>query len=96
MSGEIRHLNDAERQALINNTSEAHPLRTVNIDVLSVNYERSPGGFCVCMIIKPSGDNAAVIYRGASRKSYKDEPNRVKGEMLAFVRAVKYSRGVTV
>lgn len=60
-----------------------------------VSYENMQGGFCVCILELMTIDSGmSVLYRGASRRSYKDARNPIKGEMLAFSRAVLYSRPV--
>jgi len=71
---------------------------------LEVSYEFLQGGFCVCIIIQRemtkhrnvSSRHIKAIYRGASRRSYKDTHNDTKGEMQAFCRALRCSRGVEV
>lgn len=69
-----------------------------------VSYERMQGGFTVCLLVlvglaneNPENDPVTVyLWRGVSRRSYKDKLNPIRGEMLAFRRAVLFSRTVTL
>lgn len=73
---------------------ESHPFVTAP-NLAEVSYENIQGGFCVCIVKTPIGiENGYLVYRGASRRSYKDARNVLRGEMLAFNRAILYSRGV--
>lgn len=86
----------------------ANDARVVDIDSLVVSYERMQGGFTICILLlrgqtvedmlgEPIDDKYPdLLWRGASRRSYRDARNPVRGEMLAFSRAVLYSRPVTV
>lgn len=69
-----------------------HPLADPNL-MASVSYENMQGGFCVCIIVIPAYPHRLVL-RGASRRSYKDPRKPIRGEMLAFSRAILYSRPV--
>lgn len=68
------------------------------IDSARISYEKMQGGFCVCVIIVQKSlshpEFGYLILRGASRRSYKDPRNDIRGEMLAFSRALLYSRPV--
>lgn len=73
---------------------ESHPFVTAP-NLVEVSYENIQGGFCVCIVKTPVNMTYGyLIFRGASRRSYKDTRNSLRGEMLAFNRAVLYSRGV--
>lgn len=75
---------------------ESHPLLNPNVTTL-VSYENMQGGFCVCVVIIPKSSYSEygyLVYRGASRRSYKDPRKPIRGEMLAFNRAILYSRPV--
>lgn len=64
---------------------------------LRVSYERLSGGFCVCVIVaQETKKQTPVIFRGASRQSMHDKPNWIKGDMLAFNRAIRDSKPVTI
>lgn len=65
---------------------------------LSISYQYLPGGFLVCILMCtiPPDHVTRYMWRGVSRRSYKDRPNRIRGEMLAFGRAVFYSYGVEI
>lgn len=103
----FRALNMNEQRAL-NKLREANRLKDARLAIraqltedLEVSYQFLQGGFCVCIIVcyeQPARKNSpryiAAVYRGASRRSYKDAPNIVKGEMQSFCRALKCSRGV--
>lgn len=74
-------------------------LRAIHHNHLQVSYERMQGGFTICILkLALTSDNpehppvTVYLWRGASRRSYKDPRNPVRGEMLAFSRAVLYSR----
>lgn len=58
-----------------------------NTDFL-VRYCNRDGGFTIC-ILESQEDNRMWI--GASRKSKNDKPNRIRGEMMAFMRAIRHS-----
>jgi hypothetical protein len=94
-SNEITAINSAAVKGKI---PESHPLLNPTIDAL-VSYENMQGGFCVCVIVIPmdgtlSRSSTPLVLRGASRRSYKDPRKPVRGEMLAFTRALLYSRPV--
>lgn len=93
MSTEFRTLNENERAAILAAAKKgrirAEDPRVERLDDLRVSYEKQQGGFCVCTLI-----NGKHVYSGASRRSYKDPRKPIKGEMLAFARAVLYSRPV--
>lgn len=55
---------------------------------VSVNYTRFKGGFTIATIRLETEDKIYVSV-GASRRSYKDKPNAIRGEILAFRRAIK-------
>jgi len=63
---------------------------------LQVSYEYMQGGFCICILVFDDRANAdkKLIWRGASRRSYKDQRNPIRGETLAFSRAILFSRPV--
>lgn len=101
-STEFRKLNEAER-LLISTAAKkgripASDPRVTDIDNLVVSYEKLPGGFTVCVLVtylEPTTSasyDCPIIYRGASRRSYKDIAKTIKGEMIALSRAVLYSR----
>ena len=63
------------------------------LPVIKVSYETMQGGFCVCVILVSSEESSVFyLYRGASRRSYKDKDKPVRGEMKAFIRTILYSR----
>lgn len=93
----FRPLNDLER-ALISALVKRGKLpddddRAITSSHLFVSYENMQGGFCVCILIYPPNNS---VYRGASRRSYKDSRNQLRGEMMAFRRAVLYSHPITL
>lgn len=101
MSSSFRPLNENEIKAIQsavsrNRISLGHPL--TSIDNVKVSYEKMQGGFCICVIVIQknisSPEFGYLIFRGASRRSYKDTRNPIKGQMLAFSRAILYSRPV--
>ena len=57
-----------------------------------ISYETLPGGFTVCILVT----GREQIYRGVSRRSYKDRHNPIRGRMLALRRAVLYSSPVVI
>lgn len=90
----FRPLNIAER-AMITSLVQRGKLPTDDdrynwISSFMVSYENMQGGFCICILLDT---RYSLLYRGASRRSYKDSRNQLKGEMMAFRRAVLYSRG---
>jgi len=93
MSNEFRPLNEMERSAIMTWAKKGRiPLSVPlveNIGSLAVSYEFQQGGFCVCIL---HAYGSRFVYRGASRRSYRDPRKRTTGEMLAFQRAVLYSR----
>lgn len=68
--------------------------RSVWIDKLAVSYESLPGGFYVCILMLDT--DHPLLYRGVSRRSYRDKHNSIKGRMLAFSRAILHSRACGV
>lgn len=71
--------------------------RHVHHNHLRVSYETMQGGFTVCVLVLKlweggKEDMTTYIWRGASRRSYKDRRKPVRGEMLAFSRTIFYSR----
>jgi len=62
-------------------------------DFLRVSYHRTQGGFTICTLSfryeHPTRGASHEIRTGASRRSFKDAYNPIKGEMLALFRAVK-------
>lgn len=103
----FRSLNVREVQALsslsLGEKLKDSKLNEASADEMEVSYEFMQGGFCICIIIvyeQPTRRNQpryiSAVYRGASRRSYKDPRNTVKGEMQAFCRALKCSRGVEI
>lgn len=97
MSNEFRQLNERESRAILKSRLPAtHPLRRT---ATLVSYENQQGGFCVCVLLAEGGEGnrrQKLIFRGASRRSYKDPKNKVRGEMLAFLRAIRCSRPVAI
>jgi hypothetical protein len=102
-STSFRPLNDNEKKALVaiyekGKLGVDNPFY-LSIDRVVVSYERMQGGFCVCIvaisksIISPL-EFGSLVLRGASRRSYKDPRKPIRGEMLAFSRAILYSRPV--
>ena len=77
---------------------DCHPLLRPTLSTPTlVSYENMQGGFCVCVVIVPKSsyqEHGYLVYRGASRRSYKDPRKPIRGEMLAFNRAILYSRPV--
>lgn len=101
MSTEFRPLNENEKAVILKAAKKGRlhmdDARVIDIDAAGVSYEKMQGGFCVCLLTIYHPSNATMtIYRGASRRSYKDPRKPIKGEMLAFSRAVLYSRPVVV
>lgn len=100
---DFRPLNQSEVTAIESLLRKGHltpdqPIVT-RIRDLEVSYESHGGGFCVCLIIFkwPVDDNSwYLIWRGASRRSYKDKKNQLRGQMLAFRRAVLFSKPISV
>ena len=99
----FRELNENERNAIASARAKGkllnnHPLNVEETNAVKVSYEKMQGGFCVCVIVIQkrfsSNEFGYLIFRGASRRSYKDTPNSIKGEMLAFRRAILFSRPV--
>lgn len=92
---EFRHLNENEKSYIQSAYRKGlvpldKPLISF-LDHLTVSYEQMQGGFCVRIV-----RIGYTLYRGASRRSYKDRPNPILGEMLAFKRAILYSRPVGI
>lgn len=107
----FRKLNQAEIDAICRLATRGHvpsdDLRYAMYDKLKVSYERMQGGFTACLLVldrieklgelgEITGQRTITIWRGASRRSYKDVRKPIRGEMLAFRRAVLYSRPVTI
>lgn len=99
-SSGFRPLNDNERLAIMSLAKKgkilSDDIRILKSENLLVSYENMQGGFCVCIVEytdRVAGGDS-IVWRGASRRSYKDSRNPVKGEMLAFSRAILYSRPV--
>lgn len=100
---DFRPLNDNEKSAVViamqkRKIPTNHPLYS-SLDHAKVSYQNLPGGFCVCLVSVPKSisnppEFGYLLYRGSSRRSYKDPKNPVRGEMLAFSRALFYSRPV--
>lgn len=99
---EFRLLNENEKKAIDSCHKRGHlesnHYLVVYKDLVKVSYERMQGGFCVCCIVVPIDPRTPsagfFIFKGASRRSYKDTRNPIRGEMLAFSRAILYSRPV--
>lgn len=100
-SSEFRPLNSSEWEAITaldqrnklpdSSVTLADALSTSSI--VQVSYETMQGGFCICVILVPSEESDVFyLYRGASRRSYKDKDNPTRGEMKAFIRAILHSR----
>lgn len=106
MTTEFRPLNQREKNVIFaaadKNRIPADDPRLSNYNSLQVSYERMQGGFAVCVLVLDSGTGLkedptkTLIWRGVSRRSYKDKANPVRGEMLAFSRAILYGRAVTL
>lgn len=79
--------------AVKRNKIPANDIRIQYTSRLRVSYEYMQGGFCICILVTWNEDTN-IVYRGASRRSYKDPRKPIKGEMLAFSRAILYSRAV--
>lgn len=104
-SREFRPLNEHEKAVIRKAVDKGrllldNPLTSTG--ELLVSYESMQGGFCICLIRQQFSIGTCVkihgnrFWRGASRRSYKDPRKPIKGEMLAFSRAVLYSRPVEV
>jgi hypothetical protein len=99
-----RPLNQMERESISGAVRRgripAVDLRHVYHNHLRVTYETMQGGFTVCILLlslrDDDGDVQTYIWRGASRRSYKDRRKPVRGEMLAFSRAILYSRPLEI
>lgn len=85
---EIKAIESAKRKGKI---VGPHPI--LSDGDATVSYEKMQGGFCICIIIARY-QSKSFMFRGASRRSYKDTRNDIRGEMLAFSRALLYSRPV--
>lgn len=101
----FRPLNDRELKTLLHVFAQGRFMSSVThipVDDFEVSYEFMQGGFCVCILIlfeQPTPKSPryiTAVYRGASRRSYKDARNTVRGEMQAFSRALLYSHAVEV
>lgn len=103
MPTNFRPLNANEKAAILAAAKKgrlrADDPRVEFLDDLVVSYESQQGGFQVALLTFVPGSGRigvgpllGTLYRGASRRSYKDPRNRVKGEMLAFSRAILFSR----
>lgn len=100
----FRPLNENERHAIATANAKKklpdnHPLvESIRNNTSKISYENMQGGFCICIVIiqksLSSPEFGYLVFRGASRRSYKDSRNPIKGEMLAFSRAILYSRPV--
>jgi hypothetical protein len=102
ISTSFRPLNEHEIQAVKaynekGKIPDTHPLVS-SPDSTEVSYEKMQGGFCVCVVMiqksVSSTEFGYLVLRGASRRSYKDPRKPIRGEMLAFSRAILYSRPV--
>lgn len=102
---EFRPLNENEKAVIMSAVKKGRVLPTSYLvsclDYVKVSYEPMQGGFCVCLVCLTflGGESIQfrkLVWRGASRRSYKDPRKPIKGEMLAFSRAVLYSRPVEI
>jgi len=106
MRGSFRPLNDLEIRAIrsLNRSMRlSKHIEAFRLEDMEVSYEFMQGGFCVCVVLvysvakrKNSVRYVETVFYGASRRSYKDPRNSTKGEMLAFCRAMKSSRGTQI
>lgn len=100
-SREFRPLNTLEMKTVAHmartkKIPEYHSLLCcLGLGCAQVSYEYMQGGFCVCIIVLKDGDKT-ILWRGASRRSYKDPRKPIRGELLAFSRALLYSRPVEI
>jgi hypothetical protein len=99
-SRNFRPLNTLEMKTVVHMVQtkripEDHPLINF-LDEAQVSYENMQGGFCVCIILLDSKALGSFLWRGASRRSYKDPRKPIRGESLAFSRALLYSRAVEI
>lgn len=85
----FRSLNENEIRCLHKHTTEKNHIDPELVSEIEVSYSHSQGGFTVCVIKFMLSDGESVLFVGASRRSYKDKPNKIKGEILAFRRAIK-------
>lgn len=101
MATEFRPLNDAEIHALESIIEKGQEKQILKAEDLQISYERLSGGFTVCVLIESRRAGRGkppvrTIFRGASRQSKHDKPNRIKGDALAFNRAIRDSKPVTI
>ncbi len=107
----FRLLNDNELHILLVKGGIAYPesdrgtwLWQIEWERLQVSYEELSGGFIVCLITysptimttKLSSSTTTFLWQGVSRRSIYDKPNRIKGEVYAFIRAITKSRPVEI
>lgn len=95
----FRPLNDHEEQMITRliDKGRIHSTDPRATKPSKVSYESMQGGFCVCtLLVYDIPANKTYLYRGASRRSYKDRRNPVRGKILAFSRAVLYSHAVEI
>lgn len=101
-TNEFRPLNENERGVILKAAQKGrikeNGIFTLPWDRFKVSYESMQGGFCICVIKFERSilEGGSLILRGASRRSYKDPRKHIKGEMIAFSRAVLYSRPIEV
>lgn len=100
---EFRPLNSNEEKVITHLASTGRikidDIRLLNLERLKVSYEYMQGGFCVRILVINKSvsmplEFGSLVWRGASRRSYKDPRKPIRGEMLAFSRAILYSRPV--
>lgn len=98
---EFRHLNDQEQDAIVAwlNRGKATCIEFMSYTQTRVSYHRTQGGFTICTLacqyVHPNRGLSVEIRTGASRRSFKDPINPIKGKMLALFRAVN-SKPVTL
>lgn len=68
----------------------------IKLDLYSPVGEESPIPHLPDLLKGVRHRHVITVWRGASRRSYKDPRKPIRGEMLAFSRAILYSRGVEV
>lgn len=85
----FRPLNENEIRCLHKHSTYKSPIDPEIVMQIEVAFSRSQGGFTVCNVKCILTGGYVVLLSGASRRSYKDKPNTIRGEILAFRRAIQ-------
>lgn len=93
----FRNLNDNEYHMLSKLSGAGHIPGAIDWPSLTVSYETFSGGFTVCLIrFWVTEFQTTYIWRGVARCSHHDKYNKIKGEALAFKKAIMYSWPVEI